>query len=278
MCMPRYGISRKLIVAGASVIIVATFGWWYAIWAPHLNETYGYGDHFTTGCPLFSMGWDEIKANLSDVLRSVFLKPMKYLGLLVLIGSIVYVLIKKKWTVFALFFIPYICFLIIILKTGKSVAIDQYYVLCAIPSIAFIAGYGLSQIRDKRVMYALLIAIAAENVGDQVYDFRPHKMNMAFADLENIVDKISDRNDLFVINSSPHCPTVMYFAHRRGWTVMPATLKDQSFMNDIKSKGCKFVIVCKEMFRENFDVTLDLPLVYQKDDYKIYSLTGDARP
>jgi hypothetical protein len=243
------------------------------VWAPHLNETYGYGDHFTTGCPLFSMGWEEIKANLSAVMRSIFLIPMKYFGLVIFVASVIYVVYKKKWNVFTLFIIPYVCFLVMILKTGKSVAIDQYYVLCVIPAIAFITGYGLSLIPDKRLMFLLVIGIAAENLGDQVYDFRPHKMNVPFAELEAIVDKFSDRNDLFVINSAPHCPTVMYFAHRRGWTVMPDKLRDQSFMSDIKSKGCKYVIVCKEMFRENFDVVLDLPELYQSESFRIYALT-----
>lgn len=266
-----YPVERKRWTIVASVAVLAATTSWYFMWVPYLN-TFGYGDHFTSGCPLFSMGWEEIKANYRGVLRSMYVQPMKYLGLLVFVGSLIAVLYKKKWNVVALFLIPYACFLVIILKTGKSIVIDQYYVLCVIPCMAFIAGYGLSLISNRLLMFLLLVAVAGENIGDQIYDFRIHKMNAPFADLEQIVDKISSRSDLFVINSAPHCPTVMYFAHRRGWTVMPATLADPAFRDQVKSKGCKYAIVVKEMFRENFDVVLDLPVLYESDAFRIYKL------
>ena len=271
----NYSIHRKAWVVATSGVVLGTTIWWYFFWVPYLN-TYGYGDHFTSGCPLFSMGWEEIKANYKGVLRSMYVIPMKYLGLLAFIASLIYVLVKRKWNVFLLFIIPYVCFLVIILKTGKSIMIDQYYVLCVIPCMAFIVGYALSHILDRRLMYLLLIAIAVENIGDQVYDFRIHKMNAPFADLETIVDKVSDRHDLFVINSAYHCPTVMYFAHRRGWTVPPDKLRDQNFLSDVKANGCKFVLITKEMFRENYDVVLELPMLYESEAFRIYALADDA--
>ena len=271
-----YDNLRKVSVIGASIMILIFTSAWYFFWVPYLNETYGYGDHFTTGCPLLSMGWEEIKANYKGVLRGMYVIPMKYLGLVAFVGSVAYVFRKRKWNVAALFVIPYVCFLVIILKTGKSIMIDQYYVLCVIPCMSFVTGYAISQFRNKWIMYALLTGIVAENIGDQIYDFRIHKMNAPFANLEEIVDRFSNRNDLFVINSAPHCPTVMYFAHRRGWTVMPETLRDPAFINDVKERGCKFVLVCKEMFRENFDVVLDLPMLYESDAFRIYTLSDDV--
>ncbi|MEJ1238582.1 glycosyltransferase family 39 protein [Chryseolinea sp. T2] len=271
-----YSNIRKIWVIAASVVVLAFTTGWYFVWVPHLNATYGYGDHFTSGCPLFSMGWEEIKANYKGVLRSMYIIPMKYTGLVALLCSLIYVLWKRRWIVFSLFIIPYVCFLVIILKTGKSIMIDQYYVLCVIPCIAFIAGYALSEIRNRWIMYLFLLAVIGENLGDQIYDFRAHKMNAPFANLESIVDTYSKRDDLFVINSAPHCPTVMYFAHRRGWTVMPDKLRDAAFMSDVKAKGCKFVLVCKEMFRENFDVVLDLPMLYESDAFRIYALSDGA--
>ena len=239
---------------------------------PYLNETFGYGDHFTSGCPLLSMGWAEIQANWHAVLQRLYIVPTKYLGFVIFIASLIYVLYKRQWTVFSLFIIPYLCFLLVILKTGKNVLSDQYYVLSAIPAMAFIAGYGLSQIRNKKIMLAILMATAVENIGDQINDYKIHKINKAFENLESIVDSVSNRQDLFLINSGPHCPTVMYFAHRKGWTVFPAKLPDQDFLRDIKEKGCKFVLVCKQMYGEPYDVTLDLPQVFESDDFRIYSL------
>jgi 4-amino-4-deoxy-L-arabinose transferase-like glycosyltransferase len=267
-----YSVTRKVwTIATSSVILASIFGW-YFIWATHLNNTFGYGDHFTYGCPLFSMGWAEIEAKWREVLWRLFIVPMKYLGFLVFIGSLFYILIKKRWAIFSLFILPYVGFLIIILKTGHNVISDQYYVLCAIPAMAFVAGYGLSQISSKKLALLILCGIAAENIGDQINDFKPHRNNIAFENIESIVDSVSNRHDLFVVNTGPHCPTAMYFAHRKGWTVSPSKLADKTFIEEIKGKGCKFVLVCKRVYSQDFDIKLDLPQIFESDDFRIYSL------
>ncbi|MBA4055832.1 MAG: hypothetical protein C0490_14045, partial [Marivirga sp.] len=141
----HYPTNRKLWTLMISSIVLMTILGWYYLWVPYLN-TFGYGDHFTTGCPLLSMGWAEIQANWSRVLRRLYIVPTKYLGFAIFIGSLIYIIYKKHWTIFALFIIPYLCFLLIILKTGKNVIYDQYYVLCIIPAMAFISGFALSKI------------------------------------------------------------------------------------------------------------------------------------
>jgi 4-amino-4-deoxy-L-arabinose transferase-like glycosyltransferase len=268
----NYPINRKIWTIASSGGVLLSIVGWYFVWVPYLNETFGYGDHFTSGCPLFSMGWAEIKAQWSAVLRRLYIVPMKYLGLIIFAGSLIYILYKRQWTVFSLFILPYVCFLIVILKTGHNVIADQYYVLCAIPAMAFVSGFGLGQIPNKKIMLMILIAISVENIGDQIDDSRAHKMNKAFENLEFIVDSVSKRRDLFVINSGPHCPTAMYFAHRKGWTVQPSKLLDQAFLQDIKQKGCKFVLVCKRMYNEDYDVVLNLPQLFESEDYRIYAL------
>lgn len=268
----QYPKSHRLWILAASGAILISISGWYFIWVPHLNETYGYGDHFTMGCPLLSQGWEEIRATWRDVIKRLFIVPMKYLGLIVFLCSLIYILYRKKWSVFALFIIPYACFLFIILKTGKNIISDQYYVLSAIPAMALVCGYGLAQLTNKSVMLIILAAIAIENIGDQLGDFRVHRINAAFSNLEAVVDKVSSRNDLIVINSDPHCATVMYFAHRKGWTVNTPKLKDQAFIEELKSKNCKYVLICKSMYGNNNDAILDLPQVFDSDDFRIYSL------
>jgi len=267
----NYPISRKTWMVGASGVILITIAGWYFAWVPYLNRTYGYGDHFLMGYP-FAQGWSEVQNEFSEVLRRLLIVPTKYLGLFIFIGSLIYILYKKQWLVFSLFIIPYIIFLLIIIKTGTSVIADQYYILCSIPAIAFVSGYGLSQIPNKKVMWVILFAIAVENIGDQINDFKSHRINRAFAKLEFIADSVSTRQDLFVINSGDHCPTAMYFAHRKGWTVAPPKLAEPGFLEDIKQKGCKFVLVCKEMYGIDSDVRLDLPQVFESESFRVYSL------
>jgi hypothetical protein len=271
-----YPMNRRMWTLICSGGILACVVGWYFVWIVYLNETFGYGDHFTTGCPLLSMGWEEIRANWLAILRRIFIIPTKYLGFLVFVGSFFYVVYKKQWIVFLVFLIPYLCFLLIILKTGKSIVMDQYYVLCSIPAFAFMAGYGLSQIANKKLMWMILLGIAGESIGRQINDQRPHKINTAFANLGEVVDSVSNRQDMFVINSGPHCPTAMYFAHRRGWTVFPMQMQDRGYLNDIKAKGCKFVLICKRMYGDNYDVILDLPQVFESNDFRIYTLQEDV--
>jgi 4-amino-4-deoxy-L-arabinose transferase-like glycosyltransferase len=267
----KYTMKRRLwMLVGSSVIILCVIGW-YFVWVPYLNVTYGYGSHFNMGYP-FSTGWEQIVAHWQEILRRLFIVPVKYLGVIIFIGSLIYVLYRKQWTIFSLFIIPYVCFLLVILKTGQNIVADQYYVLCVIPVMAFLSGYGLAQITNKKIMLLILIITASENIGDRINDFRIHKINAAFNNLESIVDSVSKRSDLFVMNTDPYCPTAMYFAHRKGWTVYSQNLTDQSFIEELKKKNCKFVLVCKKLYGEDYDVTLNLPQVYESGDFRIYSL------
>jgi 4-amino-4-deoxy-L-arabinose transferase-like glycosyltransferase len=261
---------RVWMLVGSFVIIVCVIEW-YFVWVPYLNDTYGYGDHFTMGYP-FSTSWEQIVANWREILKRLFIVPVKYLGVVIFIGSLVYILYRKKWTMFSLFIIPYICFLLVILKTGQNIIADQYYILCVIPVMAFVSGYGLAQIFNKKIMLFILMITAIENIGDQINDFRIHKVNAAFSDLESIVDSVSNRDDLFVMNTDPYCPTAMYFAHRKGWTVYSRDLTNQSFIEDLKKKNCRFALVCKRLYSEDYDVTLNLPQVFESNDFRIYSL------
>jgi hypothetical protein len=138
--------------------------------------------------------------------------------------------------------------------------------------MAFVSGYGLAQITNKKIMLLILMIAALENIGDQINDFRIHKINAAFSDLESIVDSVSNRDDLFVMNTDPYCPTAMYFAHRKGWTVYSRDLTDQNLIEDLKKKNCRFALVCKRLYGEDYDVILNLPQVYESDAFRIYSL------
>lgn len=267
----KYPIYRKISTCIASSVIIICIAGWYFVWVPYLNKTFGYGDHFLMGYPL-SEGWLAVKNSWKDILWRLFIVPMKYMGLIIFVGSLIYILYKRLWLAFAVFIIPYLFFLLIIVKTGISIIDDQYYVLMSIPLLAFVAGFGSSKIPNKIVMAVLLAATAIENIGDQINDFRVHRTNKFFQDLEAITDSVSKRDDLFIINTDEHCPTAMYFAHRKGWVVSSRQLKDPGRLEDVKGKGCKFVLICKQLYGNNIDVTLDLPQVFESEFFRIYSL------
>ena len=135
--------------------------------------------------------------------------------------------------------------------------------------MAFIMGYGLTLLPSKKLAVAILVVVGIEGLAAQIYDFRMRQPYKAFADLEGIMDTISNRDDRIAINTETHNPTPMYFAHRSGWCATNSTLSDFSFLNDIRMKGCKYIVVVKQMYG---DLIIDFPIVYDSEYFKIYDI------
>ena len=135
--------------------------------------------------------------------------------------------------------------------------------------MAFLVGVGLNYIPNKTVVAALLVVISVENIGNQIHDFQIRQPLAALGGLEKIMDSVSARTDLIAINAGVDNPTAMYFAHRRGWVVSNETIVEETFQNEIKSKGCKFILAAKKLYG---NPVTNLPVVYETDDFKIYRL------
>jgi hypothetical protein len=210
-----------------------------------------------------------IKDNLPDVLKRFYDTPLKYTGTIAWLLSTLALVRKKHWIALACFFIPFICFVILLLKTGASIVGDHYYVLTIIPAMAFIIGLGLDFIANKKIVAVLLLIIAAENIGNQVHDFQIREPLKALTGLETIMDNISQRTDLVAINADVDNPTAMYFAHRRGWVTSNETIAKPEFQDQIRSKGCKYIVIARKLYG---DPPIALDIVYESDEFKIYQL------
>ena len=202
--------ARKAASTFIALAIFTLVCWWYFSWVPHLNATYGFGDHFSMGMP-FATGVKDFLENWVAVSKRFYSSPLKYFGFALFVGSIVLAIYKRRWLPLAVFFLPFISFLILLLKTGANIIGDHYYILTAIPSMAFITGWGLSQIRNTKLAVALLMIIGIENIAAQMYDFRVRQPFKALENLEAIMDNVSQRDDLIAINSESHNPTAMYY-------------------------------------------------------------------
>ena len=104
-------LSRKVFVAIGSLFIVGGTCWWYFLWVPHLNETYGFGDHFFMGLP-FKEGFDRIIQNPGPVLKRFYSTPMKYTGFAVFVFALFMVIRKRDWYPLAYFYFPSLLFLL----------------------------------------------------------------------------------------------------------------------------------------------------------------------
>lgn len=260
-------LSRKAWLAVVSTIVLASLVWWYFVWVPHL-QTIGFSTHFFMGMT-FTEGLRAIMGEFLPVMDRLFLSPIKYTGFVALIASLFVVIKRKHWISLLCFLIPAAAFLLIFVKTGSYIAHgDNYYVITLIPAIAFIAGYGISLIDNRKLAVAALVIISVESMADQVYDFRIKPEFKSMEGLEALMDQHSQRGDLIAINCERDYPTAMFMAHRRGWT-MPAELADPAVVDNLKSRGCKLILILKEHYG---DLDLPYPVVYDSESFKLYSL------
>jgi hypothetical protein len=123
----------------------------------------------------------------------------------------------------------------------------DYYVIPFVPVMALIAGYGLTKIPNSKFALVLLLAICLEGIANQRHDFRIKEKDLFLLNLEAGLDKVSQRDDLFIINSSNY-PTPMYFAHRKGWVSSNENIQDTAYINELTDKGLRYILILKTGF------------------------------
>ena len=265
-------LSRKILIGMASTIILASVCYWYFFWVPYL-QTLGVSGHFFMGYPYFE-GMRLIFRDWIHVADRLFMSPIKYVGFVAFVTAIIITIRKKDWLPVWIFLVPMLAYLMVFMKTGTAITTgDNYYVLTMIPSMAFIIGYAMARLKWQKVALATLIIISIESIADQIYDFRIRQPLASLVSLEGIMDKVSNRDDLVAISAETGYPTPMYMAHRRGWVTTPELLQKEGYRNDIKQKGCKFIVVTKEMFG---DFQLPLKQVHDSQYFRIYSFAEQA--
>lgn len=261
-------LQRKVMVSLCSILIFAAVCIWYFYWVPYLNTTYGYLDHFYMGVT-FKEGIQAILGNLGVVLKRLYDTPFKYVGLAAFLAALFLVIKNRDWIRLGLFLIPYFAFLVILLKTGTSIIGDTYYVITAIPAMAFITGAGLSFIKNRKIVAAIVVIVAIESLAAQIYDFRLRQPYKSLATLETIMDSVSQKNDLIVVTGGAHNPTTMYFAHRRGWTISYPEAENSEYMADLIKRGCKYIVIPRLLYE---DIQLKYTKVHESEFFRIYKL------
>ncbi|HEY0740046.1 MAG TPA: glycosyltransferase family 39 protein [Chryseosolibacter sp.] len=259
---------RKVgLVAAGLVILSAVIGWYY-YWVPYLNETYGY--------TMFFMGMsfvDGIKDTfvyLPDVLARFYGTALKYTGFGAWCVGITLLVVNKKWLPLAIFGVLFCAHWLVIFKVGGTFGSNEYYVLVVIPAMAFIAGVGLAEIRNPKIVMAILLVVAIEGIANRIHDFRVKEPIRVMLQLEGIMDTVSDRTDLIAINGRKDANgTAMFFAHRRGWLVHNDDLLLEHYRNDLINKGCKYFLIVKLRGWEG-DLTLPYEEVYNSEAFRIY--------
>jgi hypothetical protein len=159
--------------------------------------------------------------------------------------------------------------MVIVLKAGFTFAHHSYYIIPFVPVMALVCGYGLAQIKNKKLALFFLFIICIEGLLNQQHDFRISKDNLAVLELETDLDKFSKHTDLILINSGDY-PTPMYFAHRNGWLNDNSKIADVNYIAQLKSEGLQYIVIMKKTFGS--EITLSYPVVFTNENYSIYKL------
>lgn len=258
-------LSRKIILTSCFGIAGVITGLWYFYWVPHLVQEYGFW-HFFMGKSIID-GFYEIQNELGKTLQNFYDNSLKFIGFAAFLAGLIFAIIKKNKLVISIFGIVFIPFLLIIFKSGTTFAHHAYYMIPFVPIMALVAGYGIAQINYRYIPIILLLAIGIEGFANQIHDFRIPQKQQALYNLENDLNKVSNQNDLLLINSGEY-PTAMYFAHRKGWVEYNNFISNKSNIDRLREKGLKNIVILKKTTGTNID--LDYPIAYNSDDYTIY--------
>jgi hypothetical protein len=224
---------------------------------------------FFMGMPM-SEGSKQLMEHWRVALSRFYDTPLKYSGFLAFLLGIYMIVRKKDWLPLAIFMLPFSAFIMVVLKAGITFIGNEYYMILMVPPMAFIAGCGLAQLNNQKLVTFALFVISVEGIANKIHDFRIRQPYASLEKLETIFDEVSHRTDLIAINGGAESGTAMFCAHRRGWRVSPELFTDNSYMEYLKNNGCKFILIIRK--HPWVDLNLDLPKVFESEYFKIYKL------
>jgi len=266
---PKIPLSRKVVFSAASIVCIIIPAAWYFIWTPRLVETYGFW-HFFMGKDLIQ-GFLEIGQNLPQTLNRFYESAIKYVGFAFFLYGLFITFWKKEKLLADLFLISFPLFLVTVFKAGYTFPHHSYYIIPFVPVMALLAGYGISQIKSRKIVFIILMAIALEGILNQYDDFYIPEKQRVILNLETDLDQVSSRNDLILINSG-YLPTPMYFAHRKGWVLPNQDIQNQAYLQELIDSGLQYIVIVKRTFAT--PIPLELPVVFEDENYCIYRIVN----
>lgn len=258
----------KTIFILVNVLSFCIIGWFYFVWVPFLTDFYGL-KHFFMGKSML-LGAAEIWKNLHRVLEKYYLDSLHISGfILFLVGS--WVAFKQRKNQPVVYYSLLLCsvvFFLLMLKSGETFAIHSYYIVPFAPVMCLVAGYAASCFEPKR-MYLVLTVVVLENIVNWQHDFRIKPQYAKFENLEKDLDKHAKRTDLIFVNSN-EVPTLLYFAHRKGWSDRNEDIQRTEYTDSLRKLGLKFIVISKEAFGSKIE--LNYPKIDSSEVYDIYKL------
>ena len=263
----KINIQLKVIFFFATITSLLLPTVWYFYWVPYLVDQFGFW-HFFMGKNIL-IGLQEIINSLPNTLKRFYDDALKYIGFSIFIFGLIKMIGKQNKLLLTIFCLSFFSFLIVVFKAGFTFSHHTYYIIPFVPVMALVCGFGIYKIKNIKIRALVLISICLEGILNQQHDFRINKNELALLQLENDLNKVSEKKDLILINSGEY-PTPMYFAHRKGWVNSNDQINDKNYVNQLNEKGLKYIVILKKTFEKN--INLNYRVVFDSENYSIYKL------
>ena len=260
-----YKRNKKLIISLSSIIPLLLTYLWYFKWNTHLSSEYGIW--YNAGKSL-QEGAADILSNIGPTLNNFYFNSFHSFVVfgIFLAGLVILPRNRNKLFIYTSVSLSAI-FALYVIKSGYFFHHHNYYIIPFVPFMALIAGYFLASIQKQWLVYVLLAGGMIEGIANQQHDFFIKDSELYKIELEDIVDKVSDRDDLIAINGHSS-PQQLYLAHRKGWTCSNEDLQNEQFINSIIEKGCKLIVINK---KEGM-INLKSKTVFDDGNYVVFEL------
>ncbi|HEY1046572.1 MAG TPA: hypothetical protein VGF79_09045, partial [Bacteroidia bacterium] len=253
--------------------------WYYYQWVPYLTETFGF-KHFFMG-KSFGAGAMELISHPNETLGRFYDTAIKYIGFTFFLLGLYHAHQKKNQKLKYVFLIGLIGFVPIMLKSGFTFYHHSYYIIPFVPIMALLSAYGVTEFKAGKYSAFIVAAICIEGFLNHLDDFVIKPENQALVNLEQLMDKCSERNELVLINSGAF-PTPMYFAHRKGWVAFENQVDRKNYRDSLIKLGLKHIIVLNKTFGADVPesaIDSTWTLQHKDENFKIWSLkTQKTKP
>lgn len=240
-------LKTKIVFWSISLIPVIATSLWHFIWVPHLTEQH----HLELFWPRsIGTGIRELAFYKTALFQKFYFAAFhSYIAFSFFIIGLFYFIRDKKgagvWTILFVFAV----FLGFMAKTGYVFAVHNYYIIPFVPWMAILVGYGLEKLPLK-VGLIVLSLLCMEGMLNQVHDFNYAKKEAYKLKLESELDGLVPQKSKIIVNGGKN-PQLIYFTHRKGWTVSNEKLMDTVEVNRMKALGAEYVLVDKNRFEND---------------------------
>ena len=271
-------LRKWLVILGLFLAVIPGF-WWYFVWVPYLNVTYGYHLFFPKG---LIEGWHEIVPLWQLLLEKFYFTSLySFLGLSIFLFGFVR-LHQWNWSRlnWALLSVTVI-FGLFILKTGAVFPQHTYYSIPFVPVMCLMVSFGLEGLMvygiKPRWLSVLAILICVESISNQFHDHFIKDSEKYKQKLENDVGNCIPQNAKIVMVSSAN-PQELYLIHRSGWTVFPEQVKTEADWNRLRNLGAQYVVINEAVIKNSkfedavIEQACKWPMIFGSGDYLIFKL------